>query len=81
MHVKTGETLTEPTSVGGVLLNKSDGKLRPIAYFSRKLSPTERKYSKFVRELLAAHLSVRNFRPVVEGTTFNLNANHKHVIS
>ena len=33
----------------------------PIAYFSRKLRPAERKYSTFDKELLAAYLAIRHF--------------------
>ena len=67
-------------AVGGVLQNKIDGEWRPIAFFSRKLTPTERKYSTFGRELLAAYLSVRHFRHMVEGTPFHIKTDHKPII-
>ncbi len=35
---------------------------RPLAFFSRKFTATERRYSTFGRELLAAYLSVKHFR-------------------
>ena len=42
----------------------------PLAFFSKKLSPAERKYCAFDRELLALYLAVKHFRPHVEGRNF-----------
>ena len=39
----------------------------PFAFFSKKLSSAESKYSTFNRELLAAYSSIRNFRFLLEG--------------
>ena len=49
----------------------------PIAFFSRKLSSAEKKYSTFDRELLAAYQAVRLFRHFVEGKPFTLYTDHK----
>ena len=49
----------------------------PIAYFSRKLQPTETKYSTFDRELLAIYLAIKHFRHFVEGRTFHVITDHK----
>ena len=38
----------------------------PLAFFSKKLSAAERKYSAFDKELLALYLSVKHFRPALE---------------
>jgi cleavage and polyadenylation specificity factor subunit 1 len=67
-------------AVGAVLQNKIDDKWRPIAFFSRKLTPAERKYSTFGRELLAAYLAVRHFRHMIEGTYFHLATDHKPLV-
>ena len=42
-----------PVGLGGVLLQEQDsGELKPIAYISRSLSPTEGRYSQIEREAL-----------------------------
>ena len=49
----------------------------PIAFFSRKLRPPEKKYSVFDRELLAAYLLVKHFKHWLDGTTFILRTDHR----
>jgi hypothetical protein len=44
--------------VGGVLQQLDRGSWRPLAFFSRKLSTPEVKYSTFDRELLAAFAAI-----------------------
>ena len=39
----------------------------PIAFFSRRLTPAQRKYSAFDRELLAMYLTVQHFLYFIEG--------------
>ena len=52
-------------TVGAELSQKSpEGILRPIAFFSRKLTPAERKYSAFDRELLAIFVAVKHFHTI-----------------
>jgi cleavage and polyadenylation specificity factor subunit 1 len=67
-------------AVGGVLQNKVDDEWKPIAFFSRKLTATEKNYSTFGRELLAAYLAVRHFKHMVEGTSFHVKTDHKPLI-
>jgi hypothetical protein len=55
------------THVGGVLQQLDSGSWRPLAFFSRKLSTAEEKYSTFDRELLAAFSAIRHFRYLLEG--------------
>ncbi|XP_066947035.1 uncharacterized protein [Macrobrachium rosenbergii] len=43
------------------------GTPHPFAFFSKKLSPTEARYSTFDRELLAAYVAVRHFKFLLEG--------------
>ena len=50
-------------AVGAVLAQGEDGS-RPLAFFSKKLTPPERKYSTFDRELLSAFLEVKHFRHI-----------------
>ena len=64
-------------AVGAVLQQVADGQWQPVGYFSRKLSPTERRYSTYDRELLAMYLSVKHFRYFIEGRSFSLYTDHK----
>ena len=67
--------------MGAVLQQKIDGAWFPLSFFSRKLSDTEKKYSAFDRELLAAYLSIRHFRFMLEGREFLLFTDHKPLTS
>ncbi len=64
------------THVGGVLQQLNQGSWLPLAFFSRKLSSPELKYSTFDRELLAAFAAIRHFRFVLEGRHFRLLTDH-----
>ena len=47
--------------VGAVLEQQVDGHWQPLAFFSRKFSMAERRYSTFDRELLAVHTAIQHF--------------------
>ena len=64
-------------AIGAVLQQFVNGQWKPISYFSRKLSPTERRYSTFDRELLAIYSSIKHFRHFVEGRVFSVYTDHK----
>ena len=57
------------------------GAWQPLAFFSKKLSDTETRYSTFNRELLGAYLTVRHFRFTLEGNQFAVLTNHKPLCS
>ena len=57
-------------ATGAVLQQFINQKWQPISYYSRKLSPAERKYSTFDRELLAVYRAIKHFRHFVEGHPF-----------
>ena len=65
------------TGVGGALQQRIDGAWQPLSFFSRKLTPTQQRYSTFGRELLAIYLSVRHFRPFLEGRVFHVATDHR----
>ncbi|XP_031781374.1 uncharacterized protein LOC103316974 [Nasonia vitripennis] len=50
---------------------------RPLGFFSRKLSDTERRYSTYDREFLAAFASVKHFSSILDGRPFTLYTDHK----
>ena len=64
-------------AVGAQLEQLHNGHWVPIAFFSRKLSSAEKKYSAFDRELLAAYLAIKHFRHFVEGRKFTIYTDHK----
>lgn len=71
-------------AVGAVLQQYNHGIWEPLAFFSKKLSPTEVKYSAFDRELLGIYLAIKHFRHFVEGRKFAVFTDHKpltHVMS
>lgn len=63
-------------AVGAVLQQFTDNIWKPISYFSRTLTTTERRYSTFDRELLAIYLAIRHFRHFVEGRNFHIVTDH-----
>ena len=63
--------------LGAVLLQHLRGAWSPLAFFSKKLSSAESKYSAFNREILAAYSSVRHFRFLLETREFTLFTDHK----
>ena len=65
------------TAIGAQLEQRHGESWVPIAFFSRKLSNTETKYSAFDRELLAAYQAIKHFRHFVEGREFSLYTDHK----
>lgn len=68
-------------AIGGVLEQRIRGTWEPLGFFSRKLSPTEAKYSTFDRELLGIKASIEHFRHMVEGRIFTVFTDHKPIIS
>jgi Reverse transcriptase (RNA-dependent DNA polymerase)/RNase H-like domain found in reverse transcriptase len=63
--------------IGGVLQQDSPRGPQPLAFFSRKLSAAQSKYSTFDRELLACHDAIRHFRWSLEGRQFCIYTDHK----
>ena len=64
-------------AVGAILQQRIGDQWQPIAFFSRKLTATETRYSTFDRELLAIYLAIRHFRHMVEGREFAVFTDHK----
>ena len=64
-------------AVGAVLQQHIGDLWQPISYFSKKLKPSETKYSTFDRELLAVYLSIKYFRHFVEVRVFHILTDHK----
>ena len=64
------------TAIGAVLSQNFDGKERPIAYASRTLTKSERKYCVTRRELLAIVYFTKYFRHYLIGKPFLVRTDH-----
>lgn len=62
---------------GSVLLQEFDGVKCPIAYFSKKFSPQELKYSTVEKEGLSIIWSIKKFEIYLYGREFVLETDHK----
>lgn len=67
------------TAIGAVLQQYKGRSWQPLAFFSRKLSPSQQKYSPYDRELLAIYESIKYFRHMVEATNFVIYTDHKPI--
>ena len=63
------ETDASDFAIGAVLSQKNEqGKLHPIAFYSRQLLPAERNYEIYDRELLAVHQAFMEWRYCLQGS-------------
>ena len=67
-------------SLGIVCTQLQDGELKPISLASRKLSPTERKYPTWRKEILAVKFALAQFKHFVVGQPFRLYTDHLPII-
>ncbi|XP_052753094.1 uncharacterized protein K02A2.6-like [Galleria mellonella] len=63
--------------VGAVLFHKIDNTMRPVAFASRTLSETERRYSTIDKEALGIVYSVTKFHQYLYGRKFTFLTDHK----
>jgi cleavage and polyadenylation specificity factor subunit 1 len=77
LHIMTDAS---DVAVGAVLQQSVNKVCQPLAYFSKKLKPSELRYSTFDRELLAIYLAIKHFRHYVEGRPFYIVTDHKPLI-
>ncbi|GFR76345.1 Pol polyprotein [Elysia marginata] len=66
-----------PLMLGAQLEQRQGRSWVPLAFFSRKLSDSEKKYSAFDRELLASYSAIKHFSHFLEGRLFTLYTDHK----
>ena len=62
--------------LGVVLWQLKDSKLHPVAYASRCLTETEKRYAQIEMEALAATWACEKFRPFILGLHFRLETDH-----
>ena len=67
--------------IGGVILQKHDDVLRPVAFTSRTLTSAEAKYAQIEKELLAAVWCCEKFDKYLMGlNSFIIQNDHKPII-
>ena len=66
--------------VGAVLQQDAGVGPQPVAYFSRKLTATERNYNTTDRELLALLLSAKRWRPYLHGNQVRVCTDHEPLV-
>ncbi|GFU03454.1 transposon Tf2-11 polyprotein [Trichonephila clavipes] len=64
-------------AIGGALHQVGDSELQPLAFYSRKLTSSEKSYSAYDRELLAIYSAIRHFRYMLEARDFTVFTDHK----
>lgn len=67
-------------ALGAVLSQGCIGSDKPVAYASRTLTDTEKKYSAIERELLAIVWATKHFRPYLYGNKFTVYTDHRPLI-
>lgn len=67
------------TAIGAALHQFKNDNWEPLAFFSRKLSPSQVKYSPYDRELLAIYEGIRYFRHMLEARHFTIYTDHKPI--
>lgn len=64
------------TDIGAALQQWDEKGWKPLAFFSRKLSPAQSRYCTYDRELLAIKSAIKHFRQCVEGQDFIVFTDH-----
>lgn len=67
-------------AIGAALEQHVDGIAKPIAFFSKKLSDAQKRYSAYDRELLGIYAATKYFRYLLEGRHVIILTDHKPLI-
>lgn len=67
-------------SIGGVIHQMEKDGYRPLAFFSRKLTTAQQKYSTYDRELLAIYEMIKHHRFMLEARQFEIHTDHKPLV-
>ena len=80
-YEKTFHVFTDASNIAvGAVLMQQDKKiknLRPIAFFSKSLNSTQKRYSTTKKELLGIHLALKEFKYLILGYDIELYTDHK----
>ena len=66
--------------LGAVLLQKHNGEWKPIAFASRSLTDTERRYAQIEKEALVLTWACEKFSEYVLGKPIQLETDHKPLV-
>ena len=66
--------------LGAVLLQEVDSKWQPVAYASRTMSDTERRYAQIEKEALSLTWAAEKFSMYLLGRTFQMETDHKPLV-
>ena len=67
--------------LGAVLLQRqSTGELQPVAYISRAMTPTERRYAQIEKEALAFTWACERLSDYLVGMEFHIQTDHKPLV-
>lgn len=67
-------------AIGGVVNQLENNNWRPLAFFSKRLTTAEQKYSTYDRELLAIYASIKHFQNSLEARDFVVYTDHKPLV-
>lgn len=68
------------TAVGAVLHQHENGQVKPLGFYSKKLTGAQLKYSTYDRELTSIYQGIKHFRYMLEGRQFAIYTYHKPLI-
>ena len=67
--------------LGATLIQKQpDGAMKPVAYISRSLTPTEQRYAQIEKEALTFTWACERFSDYLIGLKFSIETDHKPLV-
>ena len=67
--------------LGAVLLQRqSSGELKPVAFISRSMTPTEQRYAQIEKEALAFTWACKRLSDYLSGLSFHIHMDHKPLV-
>ena len=66
--------------LGAVLMQKNDSTWKPVAYASRSMTETERRYAQIEKEALASTWAYEKFSTYILGKKFLIETDHKPLV-
>lgn len=67
--------------LGAAILQEVEGEWQPIAFASRSMTPTERRYAQIEKEALAICWAAEKFHYFLAGRAFDVETDHKPLVS